>query len=169
MPPRDRNQAPDLVSEPRPIEVNALGISYQVNLGGDRQVSFETKLDSTADKVEIDTLLDTIHASVDRQQARIKLPEARGRLNIAHVQLRLHEREYAKEEAMQSARFAVSRKQGEMRRSEAQIAKLSNIQTSIDRFRADIPILEWEIERLQAVIDGTDIPPEPERLAEAAD
>lgn len=161
-------QAPDTV-EARAVEVNGLGISYTINLDEGRQLLYETKLDATSEQQHIDDLLDMMHAATERQLAKVKLPQAHAKLKIAHTQLRLQERLYAETEAMAMARWGASRKQGEFKPSEQVATSLANIQSSIARFRADIPILEWEIERLTAIIDRVPPPPEPQRLAEAAE
>lgn len=161
-------QAPDTV-EARPIEVNALGITYQITLADGRTVAYETRMDATCELADMDELLDRIHDATERQAARVNLPQARAKLKIAHTQLRMQEQLYATTQAGQEAAHSVSRKQGPFRPSEAQRTNLENIRASIARFRADIPILEWEIARLEAVIAREEPPPEPQRLAEAAD
>lgn len=161
-------QAPDTV-EARPVEVNALGITYQIALEEGRTIAYESKVDATCSTEDMDELLDRLHDATERQLARVNLPKAKGKLKIARIQLRMQEQLHARTESEQLAHHRLSRKQGEFRPSEAQRNNLTGIETSIARFRADLPIIEWEIARLEAIIARREPPEEPARLAEAAD
>jgi hypothetical protein len=161
-------QAPDTI-EARPIEVNALGITYQIELEGGRTIAFEERVPSDIGMADLDDALDTIHDAAERLQARVNLPKAKGKLKIAHNQLYLQERMYKQTEAEHLTRWGAGRKQGTFHPTEAQRAALDNIMRTIAQFRSDIPIIEYEIARLQAVIDRREAPEAPPMLAEAAE
>lgn len=168
MPKHDPRQAPDTV-EVRPIPVTALALTYQIELSPGRSIAYQVPLPAESDLADLNERLDTLHDATERQLARVQLPQARGKLKIASVQLKLQENLYAKTKALNEARWTQSHKQGVFRMSEAQSSALDNIATTVAKWRADLPILEWEIARLQAVIDGRTPPEELPAIAEAAE
>lgn len=167
MPPRDKNQAPDTV-EARPIEVNGLGLMYEINLTDGRKLSWEVKVDDTIEPDELNERLDLIHKASERQVALSTITAKREKVMVLKVRLQLQEATFAREGALQEARWGNNRKQGGFRRTEAQQTKLDNIETTIAGMCADIPVAEWEVARLEAIIDGRPPPELPQAQLKAA-
>ena len=153
-------QTPDTV-EVRPVEVNALGITYQVQIEGGGTIAYEAKLDDTCSRDNIDELLDRIHGATERLIAKNAIVKARQRVTMLKARIKVAERDYEQTASLHMARWGTSRRQGEFRRTDAQEAELGNRMSTIATFRADLPMAEWEVSRLQALIDGTEAPPEP--------
>ena len=151
-------QAPDTV-EARPVEVNGLAVMYEVQLVEGRKLSWESKLDATCEQSDMDELLDRVFAATERQKARSELRAAKDNVIKLKVRIELQEQQYAREEAKQMVRFGAGRKQGSFRRTEAQDAALGQIMTTIASLRADVPMAEWNVKRLEAIIAGEE-PPE---------
>lgn len=152
-------QAPD-TTEVRPIEVNALGITYQVQLEGGGTIAYESKLDNTCARADIDELLDRIHGATERLVAKANIAKAKQRVTMIRARIKLQEQEYVFEENKQKASWSLGKKQGNFRPSDAQRSMLDNIQKTIASGRADLPVAEYEVARLQALIDGTEPPAE---------
>lgn len=153
-------QAPDTV-EVRPLEVNALGITYQVTLDGAGTLAFESRLDNTCSQADIDELLARVYASTEKLAARAGLQKAKERVTIVKGRIELQEQAYARAEQLHLVRHGASRRQGDFRRTDAQQAELDNIMATIASARADLPIAEYNLARLQAIVDGRPPPAEP--------
>lgn len=169
------------------VIVGGLGIVRRIVLGNKDDIQFQVAIDSTADKQDIFLLLDTISAAADRERLKADLAEKKQAYRIALEQPAMLDKEVARLRRDRAAtlagfhaRHAASQKRSEYRPSERDQQALDQFEAQIQAaqeskksFARDVPIIEWEIARLEALVAGREVPPRPAEvemaLAEAAD
>jgi hypothetical protein len=119
-------------------EVLAVGWSIVANLGGDRQITFQSAFAVDMTDAEKNKLLDDTMALVDRQKARSELPDVRAELFKHRETLAQYEEDLGRVDTMEAEKVA------ELQR---QIAELED-ETSYERLRdaAMAPLMEKHAE-----------------------
>ena len=169
------------------VIVGGLGITRRVVLSNKEDITFQVAIDSTADKHDLFGLLDNISAAADRERLKAELAEKKHAHAIALEQPAMLDKEIARLRRDRAAtlagfhaRHAASQKRSEYRPSERDQqgldqfeAQIQAAQESKKSFARDLPIIEWEIARLEALIAGQEVPARPAEvelaLSEAAD
>lgn len=139
--------------EPVPTDVPAMGFSYQFQVVDGISMVFQTHLDQTSAKEDIDELCDRVASVAERQKAKLELPEVRRHYGIAVTQLEIAERDYVNSQGRFEA-IADASPRREKGITAQQRTTLDNLKTSIDRLHADVRRWESEIAKREAIVNG---------------
>ena len=169
----------EIVKEPG-VTIGGLGITYQATLIDGKQLAFETAIDNTVDREELDRTLDTFIGAAKRQQAIEELPLVKEALSVNLATLRQKETERAQAIAAQDARAALSemeRPRGTRRHAGnanqpltagGPDAAVMQANQMIEALKAKIAAARARIPYLQAIIDRREPPdPFPQKLTAA--
>ena len=138
------------------LAVSGLGITYQATLIDGKTLAFETAIDNTTDREDLDGVLDTFIGAAKRQQAIEELPLVKQSLSTNLQTLRDQERARAEAVAGSQARISVV---NSGRRTPREIPegdkaavmqfdqRISQIKAAVAAARARIPYLEAVIAR----------------------
>lgn len=144
------------------LAIGALGITYQAELLPGKTLAFETHVDRTMDRAELDEVLDTCIGAAKRQAAIEELPLVYQSLHANRLRLKEEEQKLARIETGMKARDALrqmERPHGTRRPQapapengdEAQIAQftqtIANLRSAIRAGEARVPYLKALIER----------------------
>ena len=183
---------PELVAPSDPQMVfttSGMGLTAQGDVGG-VMFALEQHIDATADERDINEIADRMRRVLARQKAQVDLGEKLLALQIArqviadHPEKKLRElRALADEKIRLNASYQIdyerSGKRSAMRLTTSQQKALDSFDERLEsaslridgekaRMEADLPLIEKQIERLRAIIDGRD-PDAEEPLAMAAE
>lgn len=187
MPPRSKLAAP--ADPPMVFTTSGMGLTAQGDVGG-IMFALEQHIDATADERDINEIADRMRRVFARQKAQVDLGEKLLAVQIArqviadHPEKKMRElKTLAEEKARLRASFSVAH-EGSGRRTEFRLTapqqkaldsfdeRLESAGLRIDaekaRMEADLPLIEKQIDRLRAIIDGRD-PDAEEPLALAAE
>jgi DNA repair exonuclease SbcCD ATPase subunit len=159
--------------KPLPIQVPALGISYQIDIAQGRSLVFQTHVDATMDRETIDALLDDVARAANRQKAEHDLDEFKRKLASFYLQLKQHTGGLIRQEEDFRANWTARGKRGEWQATGQEITALQNIKTNLETLKANIEACKQEIANLEAIMAGEPLPEPPtmdeEPLAQAAE
>ena len=146
----------------------AIGISVQCAVSEQRQVVFQCFVPMDADPSVLNAALDKVVLAAERQEARVRLPAARRRLEqLGKVHERAVEDMFrldAEREAAHSLRASQHRdtgRRGEVKATAQQVAQDQNVaadragaETTMKRAMADMDELRAEIAQLESTVGG---------------
>ena len=144
------------------LAVGGLGITYQAALIDGKTLAFETAVDQTMDREELDDYLDTFIGAAKRQQAIEELPLVKQNLATNLAMLRNDEKERAKAIARIEARSTIvsGTRRNPRPPSEGDQNNLAQFEQRIARTKAAINAARARIPYLEAII-ARQTPPEP--------
>ena len=145
----------------------AIGFSVQCQVGQERQIVFQSFVPFDASQAELNSALDKVVLAAERQEARVRLPQARKRLeqmDKAHKRakedmFRLDaEHEAALE--LRAAQHRDANRRGDLKPNAQQLAQdaktiadRGNAETTMKRAIADMEVLREEIFELEQKVD----------------
>ncbi len=154
------------------LAVAGLGLTYQGTLLDGQTLAFETTVDATMDRKDLDDCLDAWIGACDRQQAKKELPLVKAGLYANKATLRDQERAKAKLAAEIDARQVIERR-NKRPTPEGATAGLQQFDQRIQQLKAAIATSSARIPYLEAIIARKEPPelfPQPDRdLEDAAD
>jgi hypothetical protein len=132
--------------------------------------AFSDTLGHARSRGELDQAADMFMAVVGRQKAKLDLGEKRAALVIAQAQIKEQAERRVQLNASFQAAHQVSNRRGEFKMSAAQLQSLDQCDQVIKQMQQDIPLIKAQIERLEALVDGRELPEEgPRPLLAAAE
>lgn len=152
------------------LAIGALGITYQAELLPGKTIAFETSVDRTMDREELDGFMDTFIGAAKRQAAIEELPLVIQALHANRQQLKDEEKKRAGLVAGMQARQdlrAIERPRGTHRAQPIENGDQANLMQqdqAISRLKAAIRAAEARVPYLKALIARQD-PPEPLPIA----
>jgi hypothetical protein len=149
-------------ARPTALAVAGLGITYQATLIDGKTLAFETAIDNTVDRPELDGFLDTFIGAAKRQQAIEELPLVKQSLS-ANTQT-LHEQERARARAVADGQARISASNASRRNPRPEtpasdVAALAQFDQRISQLKSAIAAARARIPYLEAIIDRRE-PPE---------
>lgn len=138
-------------AEPAPVP--ALGMSYQFGIVEGVTLVFQTHIDATTDRRDLDDLLDHVAGAAERQKAKIELPEIRRRRDVALKQLEIAERDYVSSQARFEGMAANSNRRLTGITAQ-QKGTLDNAKLSIERLREEVDRWDSEIAKREDIVHG---------------
>jgi hypothetical protein len=152
------------------LPVGAIAVTYQITIGEGRTIAYETAVDSTVDRPELDEILDLVGGAAERRQAIFELPLQKASLRANRELLDLQHKAKRRAEADVSAREAVRGRGGRsVEPKPSDVNAIAQFDERIAKIQAQIKLAEQQIPYLEALI-AREEPPElfPE-LREAAE
>lgn len=142
-----------------PVDVPALGISYQFDIGSGRQIVMQTHVNATTDDADANELLDRMTRWSYRQQCVVELDDCTHKLGAAYAALKTQRIEHARKMADFQVRHVQAGRRGQFQPKAEQTVALSNIDQGIANIQGNIIAIRWKIANLTAIINGTERPP----------
>lgn len=149
-------------------------ITMQCEIARGITMAWQDTLGRSRTRAELDREVDLFMTVVGRQKAKIELGEKRQALLIAQSQIKESAERRIQLDASFRAEYEIAEIGGRARRggfklSEQQKKALEQCDEVIKQMRRDVPLIEAQIARLEALIDGRELPDEAAVLREAAE
>jgi hypothetical protein len=143
-----------------PLPVGAMAVTYQITIGDGRTMAFETAVDATVAREDLDGLLDTMGGAAERRQAIFELPLVKANL-FANREL-LADQEKGRANAIANLQAHVEiRSRGSRPQAQpvpSDVNAVAQFDDRIAKIKAQIKTAELRIPYLEALIDRRDPP-----------
>ena len=132
----------------------ALGISYKVGLGDGKELVFQTHVPQTIGGDALNTLIDKLRDTADRQAAFSDLVELEKALEQQTTARATAEEQKVRIAADYEAKWKDSGKRGEPRLTQAEKNQLDNFDKSRQQFESMVERIQAQIDKTKAKIGG---------------
>lgn len=129
----------------KPVNVPAIAITLQMQLGEGRSMILQTHADSEAPEAVIDAFLDKLTKRIDRQYAKYSLKGLRRQLELHEKTLTRATKDIADRDQGARDAYKASGHRGEMKLSVKDQTDRANAMKSLDRFKEEIVKINIEI------------------------
>lgn len=143
------------------LAIGGLGITYQATIIDGKTLAFETAVDQTMDRKELDEFMDTFIGAAKRQQAIEELPLVKQSLHANKATLAAQIRARAEIIAGAQARMGKANENRRVARemSDGDKGSIAQFDQRISQLKTAIAAAEARVPYLEAIIDRRD-PPE---------
>jgi hypothetical protein len=165
-----------------PFAISSIAVQRSVALRpNEDNVVFSAAVDATAPDVDKWAVMDGINALVERERLRVVLAVRKKALDIAKSQPEQIRKNISQLRAQQAAFIAsrMAKYPQEERRTPRRLSEneklevqkfdnqISAEELNLGNAARDVPLIEWEIARIEAAMRGEDAPPRPPGFEEA--